>query len=64
VTEFEDYVVAVDNATGTAIKSWPGERYRAYDQTKVTQYRIAMATSALDAEARALHLHDEYGVTR
>lgn len=54
-----DYVVAIDLATGTAVAAWPGETYRTYDKTKVHQYQVALCESETEACKRAEGIHTQ-----
>lgn len=53
-----DYVVALDAATGDVVGVWRGERFRrSYNDAKVHQYKIAMATNDAEAITRAQSIH-------
>lgn len=56
----QDYVVAVDAATGKAFEAWPGEAYRDYDDSKTHQYQVSMANGPDDAKQRAEAIHAQF----
>lgn len=58
--DFDDYVVAIQLAGGKVYKSWRGESFRRMDESKFHQYKISMAPSQEEAEARALKIFHQF----
>jgi len=57
---YNEYTVAIDTTTGNKINVWKGHRFRPYDVTKVTQFKVQGDLNEELAVERATRLWSQF----